>query len=62
MKTWEDGVKDSISCIEFRIKSLKAFNTDVMRISQDTVNALEDALVFLKALLERGGKSTSQIE
>jgi len=57
MKTWEDGVRDSIKLVENKLEILRCFNTDVCRAHPAGIAVLEETVIHLKAMLERGGRT-----
>jgi hypothetical protein len=59
MKTWEDGVRDSIKTVEDKLAVLKCFNTDVCRAHPAGIAVLEETVIHLKAMLERGRRAGS---
>ncbi len=63
MKTWEDGVKDSIRIIQDRLDFLKSFDrpNSGARSVPAALHSLEEALIFLQAMLERGTYSSSSV-
>jgi hypothetical protein len=54
--TWRDGVTDSIKVAEGRLATARALN-----YKPEYIVAIDEVLVFLRAMLERGGPSRSTV-
>lgn len=51
---WARGVEQSIKAIEAQLATLRSFNTEAARAKPAAIWALEEALIHLQALYERG--------
>jgi len=60
---WMRGVEQSIKAIEAQLTTLRSFNTDAARAKPAAIWALEEALIHLQALYERGPtKATTPLD
>ncbi len=60
-ETWTDGVRDAITCVTQRQKHYELYRDgDAMRTHAATFATLDEVLVLLGAMLERGPRSWRQ--
>lgn len=54
-RTWTDGVKDAIKIAEYRLQHYELYrHGEAMRTKPEVFATIEELLIFLRAMLERG--------